>query len=140
VVDREVVERLLALLENYLNDLKCVQGISFDEYERDTKTKRFVERTLQISVEACLDIGNHIITDEGFREPEDNRDIFKILDEENIIERALLPNLQQMASFRNLIVHNYGKIDDEIVFGILKRRLGDFSAFAGMIAKYLPVK
>jgi len=137
MVDRDVVERLLALLESYLNDMRSVQGISFDEYERDVKTRRFVERTLQISLEACLDIGSHIIGDEGFREPEDNRDIFKILAEENVIEKGLLPNLQQMASFRNLIVHNYGKIDDEIVFGVLKRRIDDFASYAREITKYL---
>lgn len=140
MVDREIIERLLGLLEGYLNDLKSVQGLSFDEYASDIRIKRFVERTLQIAVEACLDMGWHIIADEGLPEAETNRDVFKVLADARVIDREIVPSLQQMASFRNLIVHDYGKIDDEIVFGILKRRLVDFDSYAGMIAKYLQGK
>lgn len=137
MVDREIAERLLGLLDGYLNDLQSVQELSFDEYESDIRTKRFVERTLQIAVEACLDMGWHIIADEGLTEAENNRDVFKVLADAKVIDRAIVPSLQQMASFRNLIVHDYGKIDDEIVFGILKRRIVDFEAYAGMIVGYL---
>jgi uncharacterized protein YutE (UPF0331/DUF86 family) len=41
-----------------------------------------------------------------------------------------------MAKFRNLIVHDYARIDNAVVFGILKRRLGDFHAFARAIVRY----
>lgn len=137
MVDREVAERLLGLLEGYVNDLRTVQTIGFAEYSADIRTKRFVERTLQIAIEACLDLGYHIIADEGLREPEDNKDVFKVLAEGGIIDAKLLEALQPMASFRNLIVHDYGKIDDEIVFGILQRRLGDFKEYAGMIVRHM---
>lgn len=137
MVDREVVERLLGLLEGYVNDLKSAQGINFADYTADIRTKRFVERTLQIAIEATLDLGYHLIADEGFREPEDNKDVFKVLAENRIIDVSLLESLQPMASFRNLIVHDYAKIDDEIVFGILQRRIADFTAFAQRIADYI---
>ena len=42
-----------------------------------------------------------------------------------------------MAQFRNLIVHDYARIDNQVVFGILKRRLGDLDAFAQAIVRYL---
>jgi uncharacterized protein YutE (UPF0331/DUF86 family) len=42
-----------------------------------------------------------------------------------------------MAKFRNLIVHDYAHIDNSIVFGILKRRLGDLDAFARAAVSYL---
>ena len=131
MVDWDIVERLLGLLEGYLNDLQSVQGLSFVDYASDIKTKRFVERTLQIAIEACLDMGWHIIADEGLPEAENNRDVFKVLSDARIIDLEIVQNLQQMASFRNLIVHDYGKIDDEIVFGIVQRRLIDFEAIPG---------
>lgn len=137
MVDKEVVERLLGLLEEYVGDLESVQDISFDEYKSTKQVKRFVERTLQIAIEACLDLGNHIIADEGLREPEDNKDVFNVLAEAGIIDAKLLGNLKPMASFRNLIVHDYGKIDDEIVFGILKRRLEDFKEYSSMIVEHM---
>ncbi len=135
MVERAVIERLFSLIKGYLNDLKPVQGVSFLEYSKDIKLQRFVERTLHIAIEACLDIGNHIISDEGFREPEDNRDVFKVLGENGIITESLQKRLQDMASFRNLIVHSYAKIDNEVVFGILKKRSGDIEAFIKAVSK-----
>ena len=48
-----------------------------------------------------------------------------------------MPTLREMARFRNLIVHDYARIDDARVYGILKKRLGDFDAFAEAIRVYL---
>ena len=135
MVDRIIIERLISLVNGYLNDLKPVQDVSFSQYSKDIKLQRFVERTLHIAIEASLDIGNHIISDEGLREPEDNRDIFNVLGEKGIITDKLQKRLQDMASFRNLIVHSYAKIDNEIVYGILKKRLGDIEEFMKVISK-----
>ena len=135
MVDRIIIERLISLVNGYLNDLKPVQDVSFSQYSKDIKLQRFVERTLHIAIEASLDIGNHIISDEGLREPEDNRDIFKVLGENGIVTEKLQKKLQDMASFRNLIVHSYAKIDNEIVFGILRKRLGDIEEFMKIVYK-----
>jgi len=132
-----VIEERLRLLREYLRDLRAEQDVTFEQYREDKKLRRFVERTLQIAVEACLDIGNHIIAREGFRYPEDNKDIFQVLYEEGLIPKELLPRLIKMAGFRNLMVHEYAKIDDAAVYGILKKRLGDFDEYARAIVAYL---
>lgn len=137
MVDRDVMERLLGLLEEYLNDLESVRGISLDDYESDKRTKRFVERTLQIAIEACLDMGWHIIADEGLPEAESNREVFSVLAAAGVIEPGIVSALREMASFRNLIVHDYGTINDEIVYRILTERLGDFRDYARMIVEHL---
>lgn len=127
----------MTLLENYLNDLRKLQPASFAEYNHNYLIHRTAERLLQIAIEDCLDIGKHLIAEEGFRAPSDNRDVFIILHEEQVVSSALLPNLIDMAKFRNVIVHDYVRIDNSIVYGILKRRLGDFEAFAEAIIRYL---
>lgn len=135
MVDRLVLERLFSLINGYLNDLKLVKDVTFAEYAKDVKLQRFTERTLHIAIEACLNIANYIISDERLREPEDNRDVFKALGENKIISARLQKRLEDMASFRNLIVHSYAKIDNEIVFGILKKRLRDIEEFMKVILK-----
>jgi uncharacterized protein YutE (UPF0331/DUF86 family) len=42
-----------------------------------------------------------------------------------------------MASFRNLLDHRYEKIDDEVVYGIIKKRLSDFHDFVGQVEKWI---
>lgn len=132
-----IIEERLKLLREYLRDLRAEQDVTFDQYQEDKKLRRFVERTLQIAVEACLDIGNHIIASERFRYPEDNKDIFQVLNEEGIISDDLLTQLIKMAGFRNIVVHDYARIDDAAVYGALKKRLGDFEEFARSIVAYL---
>lgn len=127
----------MALLSEYVTDLRELQRANFETYAEEKLVRRAVERTLHLAVEACLDIGQQIIAYEGFRTPEDNKDVFVILSEEGIVTPELLPNLVAMAKFRNLLVHNYARIDDAIVFGILKRRLADFDAFAQAVVGYL---
>jgi uncharacterized protein YutE (UPF0331/DUF86 family) len=63
--------------------------------------------------------------------------VFQILREEGVVPQELLPSLVDMARFRNLIVHDYAKIDDAKVYGILKKRLGDFDEYARAIVAYL---
>ncbi len=48
-----------------------------------------------------------------------------------------MPVFQNMASFRNMLVHRYEKIDDEIVYGIFQKRLSDFQLFIDLIQKWV---
>jgi uncharacterized protein YutE (UPF0331/DUF86 family) len=117
--------------------LRDLQGLDFDAYTENKLVRRAVERTLHLAIEACLDVGQHLIAQEGFRIPEDNKGVFIVLAEEEILPSGLLPNLVNMAKFRNLIVHDYAGIDNRIVFEILESRLHDFETFASAIVHYL---
>jgi uncharacterized protein YutE (UPF0331/DUF86 family) len=139
VAGNDIVMERLTLLRNELQYLKQERDNlrSFKEYLDNVRLRRAVERSLQVSVEACLDIGRRIIAQERFRYPEDNADVFRVLYEEKVVSAQLLSALLEMARFRNLIVHNYARIDDARVYGILKRHLGDFDVFARAIVDYL---
>lgn len=136
--DDVVLERL-KLLRNEVDYLRVEKEAlrSFREYAGNTRLRKAVERSLHIAVEACLDIGRRLIALEGFRYPENNQDIFRVLVEEGVVSADLLPTLREMARFRNLIVHDYARIDDARVYGILEKRLGDFDAFAEAVRMYL---
>jgi uncharacterized protein YutE (UPF0331/DUF86 family) len=117
--------------------LRQWQAVDLETYLENKLIRRAVERTLHLAVQVCLDIGQHLIAQRGFRMPEDNKDVFVVLGDEGVISEDLLPRLVTMAQFRNLIVHDYARIDNQVVFGILKRRLGDLDAFAQAIVLYL---
>ena len=65
------------------------------------------------------------------------RDTFVVLAEEGLIAQADLPRFEQMAAFRNLLVHYYERIDDTVVFGVFKKNLDDFDRFVDCVAAYL---
>ncbi|MBW2157977.1 MAG: DUF86 domain-containing protein [Deltaproteobacteria bacterium] len=140
MVDKILVLRKLSELDQYLLQINEYSGITISEYSGDWKTQRVVDRTLQMMIETCLDISGHIISDEEYRVPENYADIFKVLQENGIINESLLDALIKMAKFRNIVVHHYDKIDAAIVISILSRNLEDFNHFKNAVVSYLKSK
>jgi len=137
MVNRLLIERVLSDIKSNIADLQGATDISWEVYQTNKRSRRFVERTLHILVEACIDLAQHIISDEGFREPDSYRDAFIVLAENGIVSHRHLEKYEHMAAFRNLIVHYYERVDDEIVFGIFKNDLSDFILFSDSIKEYL---
>jgi len=124
-----LILRKLADLETYLGQVREFSEITLREYLAAWKTQRIVERTLQMMIEACVDIANHIVSDRRLRTPTSYADTFKVLAENEMIDQALLADLERMAKFRNVVVHPYEAVDAEIVLAILRRHLGDFERY-----------
>ena len=137
MVDKTLILRKLAALDEYLDQIKTYSDISIKEYASDWKIQRIVERTLQIMIETCLDISSHIISDESLGVPETYADMFRILVKNGILMDSQLDALEKMARFRNIVVHDYERIAPSIVVGILKNNLVDFEKFKTSIVHYL---
>ena len=133
MVEKNVLIKRLILLEEYIRDLNDMKAKKLSDFKADKIARRYVERTLHIAIEACLDIANHTISYEGYREPKDNKDSFVVLMEEKIIAPKLCEKLKKMAQFRNVVVHDYIRIETEIIYSILHKNIGDFIAFAKAI-------
>lgn len=137
MVNQAIIERILNDIRTELKELRSATDISWEVYRTDKRARRFVERTLHVLVEACLDAAQHIISDDGLREPTSYRDAFAVLAENKVIPPESLERFENMAAFRNLLVHYYERIDDAIVFGVFQRHLDDFETFAEYLVDYL---
>ena len=137
MVDKALLLRKISELETYQKQIREFSDITLQNYKEDWKTQRVVERTLQIMIETCADIANHIISDAGIRVPTGYSDTFKVLFENNFIDRELFLIMEKMAKFRNIIVHQYEEVDAEIVIAILKKHLADFEKFKEAVLAYL---
>jgi uncharacterized protein YutE (UPF0331/DUF86 family) len=135
--DTEVIQSKLNFLREYLGDLKAYETIPLNQYRQSKKDQRFVERTLHLACECCIDIAAHIISRRGMREPRDNKDLFLVLFENGVISEPVSNAMIKMAKFRNIIVHDYARIDPEIVVGILNKNLLDLKSFSREILQYL---
>lgn len=78
-----------------------------------------------------------IIVLKDLKRPEDNGDIISVLVGNKIISKKLSEKLIGIVNFRNILVHDYEKIDREIVYKKLQKNLDDFSDFKKNIVKYL---
>jgi len=137
MVDKTLILRKLSELDEYYRQIKEYEKITVVQYSDDWKIQRIIERTLQMMIETCVDIASHIIADKAYRVPKSYSDTFKVLYDEKIVSSRLFNVLQKMAKFRNIVVHHYDKVDAEIVVGILKKDLKDFTSYKDAIISFI---
>ena len=140
MVNQDIVLRLLNNIEGYVSDLRGADDITHQKYLVDIRLQRFVERTLQIAVEASLDAAHHIISDEGWREPDSYADSFVVLAENGVISAEDADVYRLMAQFRNKIVHYYEKVDPEQVFAVFAGHLGDFEKYIKDLREWIATR
>ena len=110
-------------IEKFLEELTSVLPSDFEEYKSDFKIKAICERYFEKIIEAVIDLAFIIIKDKGLKIPEEDKEAFDILVKEKIISEKLAEKLRDAKGMRNIIAHEYGKIDDEIIFEAITTEL-----------------
>lgn len=118
MTDAALAEKKLAQIESCLSDLGRLARVEL--IENDLREQRFVEHTLQIAIQAALDVASHIVSDRRLGEPRTNRELFDLLERDGWIAAPLAATLRNMAGFRNVLVHGY----DDVEFGGVAGRPG----------------
>lgn len=127
--DRDLVLRKPADLDRYVAQVSEYRGVTVEEYRRDWRTQRIIERTLQMAIEVCVDVATHVIAARALRVPSTYGEAFEVLGEAGLLPPDLCAAMIRMAGFRNVIVHEYTRVDPEIVVRVLRERLGDLAKF-----------
>jgi uncharacterized protein YutE (UPF0331/DUF86 family) len=132
-----VVAARLNKLQEYLNVLRAIQKYDVQRFKTDTFIHATAERYLHLAIECLLDIGNHVISDRGYRKPDTYAEIFEILAEENVIPRELFDKMAGMAAFRNVLVHDYLRLDLNMVYEITQQQIKHFEKISRIFAGLL---
>jgi uncharacterized protein YutE (UPF0331/DUF86 family) len=127
VTDPDLVAKKLAVIETSVRELRTLARP--EAVARDVKEQRFVEHTLQVAIQAALDVASHIVSDERLGEPRTNRELFALLARPGLLPVDLADQLGRMAGFRNVLVHGYQDVDLLVVQDILANRLDDLLAY-----------
>lgn len=136
MTDPDLIAKKLALIETCVRELRTMARP--ETLAEDIREQRFVERTLQIAIQAALDAASHIVADERLGEPSTYRQLFELLEKADYISLELSTELEKMAGFRNVLVHGYDSVDLAIVKDIVENRLDDLEQFAKLIRERLP--
>ena len=135
MTDPELVAKKLAFIETCVRELQTQARP--ERIADDLREERFVEHTLQLAIQAALDVGSHVVSDERLGEPETSRDVFRLLGRAGFVPADLLGRLEQMAGFRNVVVHLYQDVDLGIVRDVVENHLGDLLEFVAAIRRKL---
>ena len=136
-MDIERIKDKLSELKVYIMELDEDIPEDEEEYIEERVPRRACERTFQLACEDVLDICNLIIAGKALGLPKDNRDAIRKLSDNKIIPMKLSARLEDMVSFRNLLIHRYGKVDDSRAYHYLKEEIADISDFILTIEKLI---
>ena len=136
-LEREVIEGKFDIIDRNLSFLKQMKTLSPEQFVESYKDIQAAKYSLLEIMEACIDIANQIISTKGFRRAEEYSEMFKVLKEEGVIGKDLATKLEDMARFRNLLVHRYGEVDNRRVLEIIKHNLKDIEEFEKEIEKFI---
>lgn len=130
-----VIENKISSIQKYLKILEGYKGYPQKEIEDNIDIKGAVERYLYLAIQATIDLAESVISFKNLRKPSALAESFYILNEEDIISRELTEKMARMVGFRNVVAHDYEKINYDIVYDILQNRLEDIKEFIKNIKK-----
>ena len=132
-LDTTLVVKKLAFIETCVRELEELARP--DRLEDDIREARFVAYTLQMAIQAALDVASQIVSARRLGEPETNRALFDLLRKADIIPAPLADKLFAMAGFRNILVHAYLSVDLSVVRDILEHHLSDLLEFVAAMRR-----
>ena len=124
-------------IESSLGRLEHIRSLTREQFLTDQDTQDVACYRLLIAIEAALALCFHVSAKRLQKVPEDYAGCFDLLREAGILSAELAGRLQQMARFRNLLVHVYWKIDCHQVYDVIQNRLQDLRDFSTAMANLL---
>ena len=128
-----------AVIVNKLESIeRCINRIR-EEYEGNSKNLEDYRRNdaivlnLQRACENTTDIAMYIISTRKLGIPQTKKEAFELLEQNNLISSEISKNMKNMIGFRNIAIHDYKQIDEDILIDVIENHLNDLIEFARTI-------
>ncbi len=131
----EIIQTKIKEMQDSLNIIDENLPDSFKKFSDLGLVKDGIYKKLEFCIESVFDICAIINTDLQLGIPESDETIIDNLIKNKIIKKDMGETLKSMKGFRNILVHRYGRINDEIAYTIIKEHLQDFYTFIETIEK-----
>ena len=136
-IESSIVLQRLSFIGANLQQLKRFQKISLERYLESFDQKTISERLLELIIQAALDINEHILVQQFDFEPITNKVSFLKMGEYGAIATELATELAKSAGLRNILAHQYLKIDYVILFNSIQKALIQYPVYIQQITAYL---
>ncbi|MRG76262.1 MAG: DUF86 domain-containing protein [ANME-2 cluster archaeon] len=124
----------------YVEELKEMLPEDEEDYLQDLVSRRACEKTIEVAIDSLIDASAMVVSAEKFGLPASEEGIFDILVRRKVISRDLGEILKDLKGFRNILIHRYAHVADDIVYYNLSKYLDDFYLFKSIIESYLEIE
>jgi uncharacterized protein YutE (UPF0331/DUF86 family) len=133
----DVVLAKAAIIERCVRRVREVHAGDAAAFRADLMRQESVLLNLQRASEAAIDLAMHLVRTERLGVPKESRGAFDLLEQAGVLSGALASPLRAMVGFRNVAVHEYRRLDLEVVESIMERHLDDLLDFAAVALRRL---
>lgn len=138
MADERVVSIKLEQIEQYHGELKAKQQtLSREDLLTNTTEQRAVERMFENAIQACSDLAQHIATRDFNFDGTASKEAIRVLGREEIIDEETMNTLVAAVGFRNVLAHEYGRVDYLEVYETLQTGLAVYNAFSQQVAQWV---
>lgn len=138
MADERIVSKKLEQVEQYHGELRAKQrSLSRDIFLTNVTEQRAVERMFENVIQATADLAKHIASSDFDYQGDESKEAIRVLHHEDVIDEATVDTLIAAVGFRNVLAHEYGDVDYDIVFDILQSELDVYNQFSQQIARWL---
>ena len=90
---------------------------------------------LQRACESSIGAAMHLVRVHRLGVPQETREAFVLLEQAQLLDARLADRMKKMVGFRNVAIHDYQKLNLEIVRRIVAEYLDDFLAFTKQLLR-----
>lgn len=123
---------------------RCVRQIrtyytlpSDKSFKKDYLKQDAIAANLQRVCEQCIDLANHVVKVKKLGLPKESKESFKLLAQHDLIPADLAANLEKMIGFRNTLVHEYQKLDIELMVEVIEKHLDELIDFSNLVLRVM---
>jgi uncharacterized protein YutE (UPF0331/DUF86 family) len=131
----ELIGQKVGRIREYLTIVRTIQDDCSERFTKDSIYRGALLHYLYMLADSCISLAELIIKKQGLRPPQSYHEAFDILGENRILEPEFAYRFAKIAGFRNLLAHDYEKVDPKYICEGILSRLPEIDAFLGQIER-----
>ncbi len=135
MIDKDIILSKADRVHRHVRRVKERRPPTLQEFLSNRDLQDIILFNLQMAIQNCIDMASHLISDEGLGLPGSTNEMFYMLQDSGYIPLELTEKMVAAVGFRNLVVHEYGKVDLEEVYKISQHHIDDLLEFLKTIFK-----
>jgi uncharacterized protein YutE (UPF0331/DUF86 family) len=136
LIDRDILLSKADRVHGHVRRIKDKRPATMQEFLSDLDLQDIILFNLQMAIQNCIDMASHLISDEGLGVPGSTNEMFYMLQENGRIPQDIAEKMVAAVGFRNLVVHEYAKVDLEEVYRISQDHIDDLLDFLRALLKH----
>lgn len=136
MVDKDILWSKISSMQMHVDRVKAKRDVDLSQFLQDIDRQESMLFNLQMAVQNCIDLAAHIVAEEGLGVAGSTNELFYLLEEQGHIGQELTEKMIRAVGFRNLIVHEYGKLDLEVVFRVSHEDVEDLERFCRELSDF----